>query len=193
MKKSNFYNSIMLSTLCLFGTLIFAASAIAADVKAGEKKASACTNCHGLNGISVDAQFPVLAGQRPEYIVKQLKAFKSGSRQGPIMKNMAQGLSDEDMTDLAAYFSSLQPRTAVVDPKLAELGEKQSAMCLGCHGKGAEGRMQFPRLAGQHPDYLAKQLKAFKSGTRKGSPMNAIAKNLSEEDIEALAAYLGSL
>lgn len=109
------------------------------------------------------------------------------------MKNVALGLSDEDMENLAAYFASLQPISAGGDSELARIGEKQSAMCLGCHGTGAKGKGQFPRLAGQHPAYLVKQLIAFKTGQRKSNPMAAVTAKLSEQDIEVLAAYFGSL
>lgn len=188
MKTYHYFGSVMLLSIGFFG-----ASATAADLKAGEQKASVCTGCHGPKGVSTDSQFPRLAGQQAAYLVNQLKAFKQGSRENSIMKNMAQGLSDDDMANLAAYFAAQAPKSAGGDPDLAKAGEAKSAMCLGCHGAGAKGNGQFPRLAGQHPDYIAKQLTGFKDGTRKGSPMSAVAANLSKDDIKALAAYFGSL
>ncbi|HEY8098074.1 MAG TPA: c-type cytochrome, partial [Methylobacter sp.] len=79
------------------------------------------------------------------------------------------------------------------DPALAKTGEAKAGMCLGCHGSTAQGNGQFPRLAGQHPEYIAQQLKAFKEGSRKSGPMQAVIANLPEADFKALAAYFGSL
>ncbi|MGR9115372.1 MAG: c-type cytochrome [Gammaproteobacteria bacterium] len=165
----------------------------AADLKAGEQKAQTCVGCHGANGNSSNAQFPILAGQQPAYLATQLKNFKEGARENPMMSGMAAGLSDDDIENLAAYFANQTSQSAGGDPALAKQGKSKFNMCMGCHGQEAKGNGQFPRLAGQHPEYIAKQLKNFKEGTRKGGPMRAIANNLTDEDMEALAAYLGSL
>jgi len=165
----------------------------AADSSAGEQKAATCLGCHGPRGKSSSAQWPNLAAQQEAYIVSQLKAFKSGARSNTMMQSMAANLSDDDIDNLAAYFSSLEPVKAGGDPALAKSGQAKAAMCFGCHGSSAEGNGQFPRLAGQHPDYLLKQLKSFKSGERKSGPMQGIAAGLSEDDMKALAAYMGSL
>lgn len=180
-------------TLTLLLSGFFALPASAADIKAAEQHVEHCGGCHGTKGISNNAQWPNLAGQTPTYLVNQLKAFKSGERVNPIMQPMAGHLTPEDMDNLAAYFSSQQPAKAGGDPTLAKAGEAKAAMCLGCHGAKAAGNGQYPRLAGQHPDYLAKQLQAFKSGARKSGPMQAITANMSEDDFKALAAYFGSL
>lgn len=145
----------------------------AADKAAGEQKAAMCAGCHGAGGKSANAQFPNLAAQQPAYIVNQLKAFKSGSRTSSMMAGMAASLSDDDMANLAAYFA---------DQPAAKAG-----------GEAGAGNGQFPRLAGQQPDYLVKQLTNFKDGSRKASHMQAIAATLSEDDMKALAAYFGSL
>jgi cytochrome c553 len=165
----------------------------AADVAAGEQKAASCAGCHGQKGISNNVQWPNLAAQQSAYLVNQLKAFKSGSRVNPMMQSMAANLTDEDINNLAAYFSSQQPAKVGGDPALAKEAEPKAAMCQGCHGAAAQGNGQFPRLAGQHPDYIALQLKAFKDGSRKSGPMQAIIANLPEADFKALAAYFGSL
>ncbi|WP_305906433.1 c-type cytochrome [Methylomarinum sp. Ch1-1] len=165
----------------------------AADIEAGKNKASMCAGCHGLDGASNNPMFPRLAGQSAMYLENQLKAFKSGARTSPMMQGMAAGLSDEDMKNLAAYFASLPAKSAGGDADLAKQGKEKVAMCLGCHGNDAQGRGQFPRLAGQHPQYLAKQLNAFKQGERTGGPMGAMSKNLSAQDIKEISAYLGSL
>lgn len=179
--------------LSFFVSVSLALPVSAADVKAGEQKADHCASCHGQKGSSSNAQWPNLAAQQSTYLVNQLKAFKAGDRVNPIMQPMASHLNDEDINDLAAYFSSQQPVKVGGDPALAKAGEAKAAMCLGCHGAKAQGNGQFPRLAGQYPEYLEQQLKAFKTGTRKSGPMQAITSNLSEADFKALAAYLASL
>jgi len=179
--------------LSFFLAVFFTLPALAADSAAGEQKASACVSCHGPNGNSSNAQWPKLAAQQPTYLVNQLKAFKTGDRINSMMQSMAANLSNEDINNLAAYFSSQKPAKAGGDPALAKSGESKATMCLGCHGSTAQGNGQFPRLAGQHPEYLVQQLKAFKDGSRKSGPMQAIIANLSEADFKALAAYFGSL
>jgi cytochrome c553 len=166
---------------------------VAADKAAGEQKSAMCVGCHGAGGKSSNAQFPSLAAQQATYIVNQLKAFKSGSRENPMMAGMAASLSDDDMDNLAAYFSSQPAAKAGGDKALADAAQTKAVMCSGCHGETAAGNGQFPRLAGQHPDYLVRQLTSFKNGSRKNSQMQTIAATISEEDMKALAAYFGSL
>ncbi|MGZ8947165.1 MAG: c-type cytochrome [Methylococcaceae bacterium] len=183
-------NSLPVSVLL---ACIWTVSASAADITAGEQKAANCMGCHGPKGKSSSAQWPNLAAQQSTYIVSQLNAFKTGTRNNPMMQSMAANLSDDDINNLAAYYSSQPPVSAGGDPNLAKSGQTKASMCLGCHGASAEGNGQFPRLAGQHPDYLVKQLSSFKEGVRKNGHMQAIAGTLSEVDMKALAAYFGSL
>ncbi|MDO9422564.1 MAG: cytochrome c [Methylobacter sp.] len=180
---------ILSSFLAVFFTL----PVLAADSAGGEQKASSCVSCHGPNGNSSNAQWPILAAQQSTYLSNQLKAFKAGDRINIMMQSMTANLSNKDINNLAAYFSSQKPVKAGGDPALAKSGEAKASMCMGCHGATAEGNGQFPRLAGQHPEYLVQQLKAFKDGSRKSGPMQAIIANLSEADFKALAAYFGSL
>lgn len=180
--------------LTSFLAVFLALPVSAADTAAGEQKASSCVSCHGPNGNSSNAQWPNLAAQQPTYLANQLKAFKSGGRVNAMMQSMAANLSNQDIDNLAAYFSSQKPaKTGGGDPALVKAGEAKAAMCSGCHGSTAGGNGQFPRLAGQHPEYLVQQLKAFKEGSRKSGPMQAIVANLPEDDFKALAAYFGSL
>lgn len=179
--------------LSCFLTVFFASSVSAADTAAGEQKAATCVGCHGQKGNSTSAQWPNLAAQQSTYLANQLKAFKAGDRTNPMMQPMAANLNNEDINNLAAYFASQKPAKAGGDPALAKSGASKAGMCLGCHGATAQGNGQFPRLAGQHPGYLEQQLKAFKEGSRKSGPMQAIIANLSEADFKALAAYFGSL
>lgn len=187
-------NSLQQSLILSFFLSAFLALPVsAADTAAGEQKAAPCAGCHGQKGNSSNAQWPKLAAQQSAYIANQLKAFKAGDRTNPMMQSMAANLNNDDINNLAAYFSSQQPAKAGGDPALAKAGESKAAMCLGCHGAQAQGNGQFPRLAGQHPEYLVQQLKAFKQGSRKSGPMQAITANLSEDDFKALAAYFASL
>lgn len=186
-------NSLQQSLILSSFLTILTLPVSAADIAAGEQAAGHCASCHGQKGNSSNAQWPNLAAQKSTYLVNQLKAFKAGDRVNPIMQPMAAHLNDEDINNLAAYFSSQQPAKAGGDPALAKSGEAKAGMCLGCHGAKAEGNGQFPRLAGQHPEYLVQQLKAFKQSSRKSGPMQAITANLSEDDFKALAAYFGSL
>ncbi|MGZ8944404.1 MAG: c-type cytochrome [Methylococcaceae bacterium] len=180
--------SISVLLACFWAVPVFAA-----DITAGEQKAATCLGCHGPKGKSSSAQWPNLAAQQSPYIVNQLNAFKMGTRNNPMMQSMAANLNDDDINNLAAYYSSQPPVSAGGDPSLAKSGQAKASMCLGCHGSSAEGNGQFPRLAGQHPDYLVKQLSSFKEGVRKNGHMQAIAGTLAEEDMKALAAYFGSL
>lgn len=180
--------SVPLLTACFFIT-----PAYAADLAAGEQKASTCVGCHGPKGKSSNAQWPNLAAQKSTYIVNQLNAYKAGTRNNPMMQTMASSLADDDINNLAAYFANQPSVSAGGDSTLAKSGQSKAGMCLGCHGPSAQGNGQFPRLAGQHPAYLARQLKSFKDGARQNGQMQAIAGNLSEEDVTELSAYFGSL
>ncbi len=182
-----------LLSVCIILAYSYALPTLAADAAAGAEKAAMCVGCHGPNGKSSNAQWPNLAAQQAAYAAAQLKAFKSGARANPMMQSMAANLSDQDIENVAAYFAGQPAAKAGGDPTLAKTGAEKSGMCLGCHGAQAQGNVQIPRLAGQHPGYLLTQLKSFKAGTRQSGPMQGIASALSEDDMKALAAYFGSL
>lgn len=184
--NNSFLSAMLLSSICI-------QPAFAVDVKAGEEKSENCVGCHGAKGQSSNPQAPNLAAQQAPYLANQLNAFKAGQRSNATMQAMAANLSDDDITNLAGYFASLPAVKAGGDSELAKIGKDKAGMCLGCHGSNAEGRGQFPRLAGQNPDYVLQQLKNFKEGARKGGPMQGIATSLSEDDMKAIAAYLGTL
>ncbi|MFZ2170836.1 MAG: c-type cytochrome [Methylococcaceae bacterium] len=188
MTPQKHYLSVTLLMACFWAVPV-----LAADLVAGEQKAATCLGCHGPKGKSSNAQWPHLAAQQSIYLVNQLNAFKTGARSNPMMQSMAANLSNDDFDNLAAYFASQPPVSAGGDPALAKTGKDKASMCFGCHGSAAAGNGQFPRLAGQHPEYLIKQLNSFKEGVRKSGPMQAVAGGLSEDDIKALAAYFGSL
>jgi cytochrome c553 len=180
-------------TFSLFVACYWATQVSANELSAVEQKASTCFVCHGDKGKSGNPQWPSLAAQQSVYIVNQLNAFKSGDRIHPVMQAQASKLTSEDINNYGAYFAVQQAAKAGGDPALAQKGKDKATVCLGCHGPSGEGNGQFPRLAGQHPDYLAQQLAHYKDGSRKNGAMQAIAGNLSEEDIKALAAYFSSL
>lgn len=187
---------------------------IKGDPAAGEGKAGLCGGCHGFDGNSEDATFPRLAGQYEKYIAKQIHDFQNGLRtNNETMAGMAATVaSPEDAHDIGAYFNKqkiakkpLQP----VDKKLAEKGEKifyegnpktNVYACINCHGERGRGKAPtvavFPVIGGQHRDYIIKELKDFREGTRSNDPagmMSDIAKRLTDEEIQALANYLSSL
>lgn len=185
-KKS--YKIGLISLFCLFTPAVDAA-----DLVAGKALSLSCQGCHGPAGISNSPQWPTLAGQTSAYLEAQLNKFKAGSRVNTVMKPYADSLSAADTENVAAYFASLALTSAGGDAGLAKQGKDKVAMCMGCHGEKLLGKGQFPRLAGQQPQYLAKQLLDFKHNTRQSGPMNALAASLTEDDVKAIAAYLGSL
>ncbi len=167
-----------------------------------------CSACHGADGNSVTPVNPVLAGQHADYIVKQLTDFKANkARKNPVMLGMAGPLSPQDMQNLGAYFESQKPKPrAAKDPALVKLGQqiyrggilaKGVAACTSCHGpNGAGVPAQFPRVAGQFPEYVIAQLQAFRLGERANDPngmMRTIAAKLSDNEIKAVAEYIAGL
>ncbi|MGE5648974.1 cytochrome c [Noviherbaspirillum sp. UKPF54] len=165
----------------------------------------ACVACHGAAGNSTIAQNPKLAAQHDAYIAKQLADFKTPQRNNPVMSSIANGLTEADMKNVAAYLDkqTVQPgaaknkETVEAGKKIYRGGiaEKNVPACAGCHGASGDGiPAQFPRLAGQHQEYTAAQLTAFRAGTRKNSPqMTTIAKRMSDEEIQAVADYVAGL
>ena len=166
-----------------------------------------CAACHGADGNSPLPMNPSLAGQLPEYLFKQLIEFKSGNRNNAVMTGMVAALSADDMRNLAAYYATQKPgEPAAKDKDLAAHGRKLFrggnvvagvAACAGCHSPNAAGiPSQYPRLAGQHREYVAAQLKAFRAGERANDAnnmMRAVAARLTDTEIAAVAEYLSGL
>jgi cytochrome c553 len=176
------------------------------DLVKGEASFTAvCASCHGADGNSGTPANPKLAQQHPEYLFKQLQEFKSGKRKNPIMQGFASALSDDDMKNIAYWATSKKAKTGFAkDKELVALGERiyrggvqdrQIAACAGCHSPtGAGIPSQYPRLSGQHADYTATQLTAFRDGGRKNSvPMAQVAAKLNDREIRALADYIAGL
>ncbi|MBI3899454.1 MAG: cytochrome c4 [Gammaproteobacteria bacterium] len=187
---------------------VSAQAVVEGDAAAGKAKAvSTCAACHGADGNGgADPTWPRLAGQIPEYLVKQLKDFKSGARSNPIMAGMAAPLSDKEAKDLAVYFSSQTLTPGVATSKeLAQLGGRiyrggnaktGVSACMSCHGPSGHGiPPRFPRVTGQNAAYTEKQLLDFKSARRKNddSVMTRITFRMSEEEIKAVSQYMAGL
>ena len=174
------------------------------NATAGQTKAAACAACHGADGNSASPQFPKLAGQNADYIVRELERFKSGYRKNIIMSGMAAGLSAQDMQNLAAWFSNQTLKTGEADPSLVKAGEalyrggdQTSGVpaCMACHGPDGAGNgpMIIPALDGQYADYVVSQLQAFANGTRKSEMMDPIASRLKTAQMKAVASYIQGL
>jgi len=179
----------------LFGFL----PAAHADLAAGKRKAEACAACHGADGNPATSQFPVLAGQTARYLYLQLKDFKEGRRSEPTMAPIVAKLSTKDLLDLAEYFAAQKPKPIAFRPDAARVdrGKKKAdeVLCTMCHLGGFSGQNEIPRVAGQHPEYVIKQLKAFKARVRTNDAgsMTSVAQTITEQDIEDLAHYISSL
>jgi cytochrome c553 len=197
------------ATLSMVAVLGWSGSALAAGSKeAGQTKAATCSACHGMDGNSVNPEWPNLASQHASYLSKQLKNLKAGQRSNPLMSPMAMILSDQDIDDLAAYFSSQPLRaTGETEPSKLKLGERvfragnvaaKVPACAGCHGPTGAGvpTAVYPHIGGQHATYVAIQLRAYKAGTRNNDPnamMRTVAAGLSEDEIDAVASYIQGL
>jgi cytochrome c553 len=195
--------------LLLSSVLALAAHAQEGSVEAGRTKSATCAACHGVDGNSVTPDWPSLAGQHTRYMVRQLKAFKSGDRVNVTMKPFADMLSDQDMADIAAYFAAQKPTPKGADPKLVSLGQqiyrggvpdRGIAACIACHGPSGDGNplAAYPRLSSQHSTYVARTLGEYASGSRRSDvDLNQMMRNeaslLRDDEIRALASYVQGL
>ena len=182
---------------------------IEGSAEAGQARSVTCAACHGPDGNSVNPAWPSIAGQNGPYILKQLEAYKSGSRADPLMTGQALPLSEQEMQDLAVYYAAqaAAPK-AVAVPETINKGEalyrggdaeNQVAACLACHGPTGRGNpaAAYPMLKGQHATYTATQLRNYANGQRKSDGptrvMREIAARLNEDDIVAVASYIQGL
>lgn len=174
---------------------------------AGKTKSAKCAACHGVDGNGgADPSWPKLAGQIPEYLAEQLRDFKSGKRKNPIMNGMAAPLAEQDINDLAAYYSSqaIKPGAAT-SKELAHRGGRiyrggnaktGVSACMSCHGPSGHGiPPRFPRVSGQTANYTERQLLDFKAGRRTNDEdtMTRIAFRMSEAEIKAVSEYMAGL
>jgi len=193
----------------LVGAHAHADGLIDGSAEAGKTRSVTCGACHGGDGNSVNPAWPSIAGQHATYIVKQLGAFKSGARSNVLMTAQAMGLSDQDIANLAVYFSEQAPAPrAVANPALVEKGEaiyrggsKDHGVpaCMACHGPTGQGNPAagYPVLSGQWADYTAASLTAYANGERKSDGttkvMREIASAMNAEQIKAVASYIQGL
>jgi cytochrome c553 len=169
-----------------------------------------CSNCHGVTGVSVSPNFPNLAAQTPQYITAQLKEFRSHDRADPAgfeyMWGISRKLTDAQIDGLARYFAAQAPAHQPVEGKPAQIAAGQAIFtsgvpaknippCMACHGDKGQGNATFPRLAGQHADYVAKQLLVFQRTDERpsGAVMKTVAHDLLPENIRNVAAYVQTL
>jgi len=170
--------------------------ATAQSVAEGERKHGICASCHGIGGRSFKPHYPILAGQPASYIRRQLQDFKQSKRSDPNMDAVVPQLSDEDIRDLSAFFASRKPYWTPIPSEAMKAvrrrSKARSAHCEACHLPGRATRIgESPRIRRQHPDYLMKQLRDFRSGRRSndGGVMRNVAQSLSDADIEDLSYY----
>ncbi len=202
-------NRNLLIPIGLLAISCIAPAAPAQESDARKLATQVCASCHGPKGESISPAFPRLAGQQAGYLESQLKAFRDRTRADPMaqayMWGMTSQLDDGTIKNLSAYYSAQKPVPGkTVDAKLVQQGKSiyeagipgaNVQACITCHGKNAEGNAAFPRLAGQHAEYLVKQLVLFKSSLRAGSNapiMHNISTGMSFEQMEAVSAYLMS-
>jgi len=207
-------NSLIIAALALAATV--ARDTAAADLvvphdpsasDAAMLVSNTCTKCHGPAGVSVSPLFPILAAQQLSYIETELKLFRERGRSDPraraFMWGIARPLTDDQIDGLAKYYSSQPPVTgkASSNSALAQKGklifengvpQRDVTACTICHGPNAEGINTFPRLAGQHRDYLVTQLQQFHTRLRENDIMQGVARNITEDEIAAVAEYLSS-
>lgn len=180
------------------------------DAAAGKEKSTVCATCHGPDGNSLAPNWPKIAGQYSNYLAKQLKEYRLGEkglRNNPVMAAQAANLTDQDIADLAAYYSSQKQTFGKAKQQYVALGQKiyrggniQSGVtaCAACHGPAGEGNgpANYPRVAGQSAQYLADQLRNFREGKRKNSPngmMTDISHRMNDQEIEAVSSYIEGL
>jgi cytochrome c553 len=213
----------MKKTVILMSIIFVAFSSVSfasGNAEAGQAKAAVCMGCHGADGNSLIAMYPKIAGQGEGYLIKQLQDFKSGSRPSAMMVGFVAALSEEDMSDLAAYFSSqaVSENTAKAYAETIELGRKiymggkkdtQTMACIACHGPKGLGipSAKFPAVGAQYAEYTTQQLIAFRQSSinlQTGSSdlarendyegmMRNVSKSLTNVEIEALAQYIAGL
>ena len=195
--------------LTVIGTTVQAAG----DAEAGQAKAATCVACHGVDGNSAVPTFPKLSGLGHKYLLKQMQDIRDGRRPVALMAGQVDNMTDQDLSDIAAFYDA-QPRTGgTAEPEKVSLGrkvylggiaERQVPACSGCHSPTGNGNgpAGYPALAGQHADYVTAQLKMFRKGyedpagrTNGGEAkiMRTTAFRMSDMEIEAVASYIAGL
>lgn len=199
-------NKLFISLLLTLG--ISGLAHAAGDAAAGQGKVAICSACHNADGNSLVSNFPKLAGQGERYLLKQMQDIKSGNRPIVEMTGMLDAMTDQDLEDISAWYSSQKGTLGAADPELAERGKELyqggkladgMPACIGCHSPNGAGidLAVYPKLNGQHADYIAKQLTEFREGIRNNDGdamiMRTIAAKMSNKDIEAVSSYIQGL
>lgn len=213
-------NSIIKKAALALGMVAFAQLGHAAgDASAGQAKAAVCAACHGADGNSPAPTFPKIAGLGEKYLLKQMHDIKDGTRKVPEMTGMLDNLNDQDMADVAAFFNAQNMQLSgseafsvmlnsgdnvdglALGRKVFRAGNATTNVpaCMGCHSPTGQGNAPagYPRLSGQYAEYVEKQLRAFREGTRANDGdtrvMRSVAKQLSDAEIKAVANYVAGL
>jgi cytochrome c553 len=184
---------LMLGIACAF---LASPAAAQGDAERGAKLAYTCLGCHGIEGYRnayPSYRVPKLGGQKAAYLLAALQGYRDGTREHSTMQAQASSMSDADMQDLAAYFSSIADETVAAGGSEAPAIEAAST-CVACHGQnGISVSPNWPTLAGQHQDYLKHALNQYRDGTRKNAVMAQMAAPLTDEDVKVLARYYSGL
>jgi cytochrome c553 len=206
MRHSSLTTVAGLTILTAGVTLSFAAGNVTGDPTKGQPIAEKlCSACHGMDGNSPVPTFPKLAGLHPQYLLNEMHEFKNHHRENEMMTPLVQDLSAADMANLALYYSAQKPAPdAVTQPELLALGKKiylegnpDSGVpsCDGCHETDGAGSDRFPRVAGQHAEYILEQFRLYSSGKRKFGKkvMRTVAERITEQEAKAVAEYIASM
>lgn len=184
----------LLTAALLALAAVSAPAGAAGDPQKGGELATTCMGCHGIAGYRnayPSYRVPMLGGQKADYIVLALQAYRAGTRPHPTMQAQAASLSDQDMQDLAAFFAS-QGEPAAGAP-VAAPGKEKAAVCAACHGEaGISSAPTWPNLAGQHRDYLEHSINAYRDKTRQDPVMQGQVGALTDQDVRELAAYFAA-
>ncbi len=198
----------LLATLVLLGFGATLSGSVAADSPAARAATTAttvCAGCHGADGNSETTTFPKLAGQQKVYLLRELKDYKRGKRVSEIMAPFMTSLSDDELSELAAYYAKQKPTPGIVgDPTLLGIGKAlylkgnsrtDVPSCDSCHEEDGTGYGRFPRVAGQHVDYALDQFRLYAAGKRTNGArvMQAVAERMSEQETRAVAEYMASM
>ncbi|MBM3386356.1 MAG: cytochrome c4 [Betaproteobacteria bacterium] len=203
-------NKLLTSLFALAVSCVTAFSAqaqeVKGDAKAAEQKIAMCIGCHGIKGYQASFpeiyKVPMISGQNAKYIVSALNAYKKGERKHPSMRGIAESMSDQDIADVAAYYEQHGKANAAAAPAAADAKVDallKKGACASCHGDNFNKPIDpsYPKIAGQHKDYLFVALKSYKTDNqatwgRSNGVMGGIAKQYSNAELKALANYLGS-
>ena len=205
MKPANLSLALLLAAAAAPALSTTSPAAKAPDLAKGQATAATCMACHTADGTRGAPANPILQGQFPEYLAKQLHEFKAGKRKNAIMQGMAAGLSEDDIRNVTAFYASKEAKPGAAKVKATVLlGEKiwrggiadrKIPACAGCHGPSGAGiPAQYPKLGGQHADYTEAQLLAFRSGLRANNvQMTGVAAKMNDAEIKAVADYVAGL